>query len=73
MSQMPSFSSLTTPAEDPAEIDSAHPNISDALDAALSKSLPLAFGQKARGIRERIIRFTPSWFSVTMVSGLVTI
>ncbi|KAF7981402.1 hypothetical protein HWV62_33907 [Athelia sp. TMB] len=69
MSQIPSASS-TTPAEDPAEIDPPHPNISDALDAALSKSLPLAFGQKARGIRERIIRFTPSWFSVTMGTGI---
>lgn len=26
------------------------------------------FAAKARGLRTRIMRFTPSWFSVTMVS-----
>lgn len=29
------------------------------------------FAAKARGLRTRILRFTPSWFSVTMVSQRV--
>jgi hypothetical protein len=27
------------------------------------------FAAKATGLRTRVMRFTPSWFSVTMVSG----
>ncbi|KAF7970464.1 hypothetical protein HWV62_23869 [Athelia sp. TMB] len=70
MFSTPSVSNLVTPAEDPSVINAPLSNVADAVNAVLEKRHPLAFVQKARGIKERIIRFTPSWFSVTMGTGI---
>ncbi|KZP24130.1 hypothetical protein FIBSPDRAFT_1012499 [Athelia psychrophila] len=83
MSRSPSFGSLETAAPEPLEdltdqrgaIDNDHaatctsPRLATAC-TDLEKENPLVFSLKAHGLRERIIRFTPSWFSVTMGTGI---
>lgn len=70
MSRSPSFGSLETAAqrlEDVTDqrgaIDNdvgTNPRLADAR-TVLEKENPLVFSLKAHGLRERIIRFTPSW------------
>lgn len=74
MSRSPSFGSLETAAPEPLEdltdqrgaIDNDHaatctsPRLATAC-TDLEKENPLVFSLKAHGLRERIIRFTPSW------------